>query len=245
MIVFLGIDDTDNATSRGTGYQARRLGEALTARRLAILRAITRHQLLVDPQIPYTSHNSSACLVLDAAEGSISDLRDFVVRELGSHSAAGSNVGICIATHHVIDRSVEDFGHAAKRKVLSEETAHKLARDRGIILEGLTGSGAGVIGALAAVGLHKSGEDGRFIWLPGLRELSDTYTVRDLTRLLGVDIMSQSGEAPPTTAEINIGEWVRPVLRQGRAILLVEEAEQDDKICWRLIDKSIVKDLSS
>ncbi len=245
MIVFLGIDDTDNATSRGTGYQARRMGEALTTAGLANLRSITRHQLLIDPQIPYTSHNSSVCLVFDAAEASISSLHDFVRRDLSSHSVLGSNVGICIALHQAIDNSVEGFAYAAKCKVLSEETAYKLALDNGIILEGLAGNGAGVIGALAAVGLHNSGEDGRFIWLPCLRELSGTYTVDDLTRLLGVVIMSPSGEAPPTSAEINIGEWVRPIMRQGRPVLLVEEVEVDGKTHWRLIGKSIVKALSN
>lgn len=245
MVLFLGIDDTDDATSRGTGYQARRLGEALATRRQANLRSITRHQLLIDPQIPYTSHNSSVCLVFDAAEGSILNLHDFVARELESHSVYGSNVGICIATYQIIDISVEDFGYAAKCEVLSQEIAYKLARDRGIILKGITGNGAGVIGALAAVGLRKSGEDGRFIWLPGLRGLSGTYTVHDLTRLLGVDIITNSGEAPPKTVEINTGEWVRPILRQGRPVLLVEEVEQDGRIHWRLTEKSIVKALSN
>jgi hypothetical protein len=111
-------------------------------------------------------------------------------------------------------------------------------------MEGLLGHGGGVIGALAAVGLHASDNDGRFIWLPELRNLSGSYTVRYLADTLGVELLNQAGEPPPSSAEIDIGDWVRPVLRGGRAILLVEEEDQNDQIGWKLIDKSIVKTLS-
>ena len=244
MIVLLGIDDTDNTKSRGTGYQARRLGEALMTQGLAELRSVTRHQLSVDPRIPYTSRNSSACLVLEVGKDSLSGLRDFTCVELGPRCASGSDAGIAIAPEPVVDSVAQDFGYAAKHKILSAEAAHKLARQRSIILDGLTGNGAGVIGALAAVGLHKSGSDGRFIWLPELRNLTGTYTVRQLTSVLRVELTTPIGEALPLDAEINLGDWVRPVMRQGRAILLAEKENQNGQIGWRLIDKSVVKALS-
>jgi hypothetical protein len=59
-LIYIGLDDTDNKTSRGTGRLARAIAESL-AERYAV-RGITRHQLLVDPRVPYTSHNSSATL---------------------------------------------------------------------------------------------------------------------------------------------------------------------------------------
>ena len=63
MITYLiGIDDTDNLESRGTGFLSRSMGEAITVSGLGITGGITRHQLLFDPRVPYTSHNSSACL---------------------------------------------------------------------------------------------------------------------------------------------------------------------------------------
>ena len=60
--LLIGIDDTDNLDTRGTGYRARTLAQGLVDAGLAAVHGITRHQLLVDPRIPYTSHNSSACL---------------------------------------------------------------------------------------------------------------------------------------------------------------------------------------
>ena len=56
----IGIDDTDNETSPGTGRLARKLQEECIPRGLISL-GVTRHQFLVDPAIAYTSHNSGAC----------------------------------------------------------------------------------------------------------------------------------------------------------------------------------------
>ncbi|MFQ5922102.1 MAG: hypothetical protein ACE5M4_04605 [Anaerolineales bacterium] len=244
MIVLLGIDDTDNATSRGTGYHARRLGKALSDEGFADIQAVTRHQLLVDSRIDYTSRNSSVCLVLEASEHDITRLIDFARSELRSHCAPDSNGGISIAEPSAVDGAIQDFGRAAKHRVLSAETARALAQQKDVFLEGTNGSGAGVIGALAAAGLHRSGNDGRFIWLQKLRELDGTYTVGELTRLLGVEVTTISGEALPPAAEIKALEWMRPVLREGRAILLAERETQDGEIGWRLLDKSTVKALS-
>jgi hypothetical protein len=72
--IFIGIDDTDNLETRGTGYQARTLGQSLSEAGLFEMRTVTRHQLLVDRRIPFTSHNSSACLA-GICKGSLDDLK--------------------------------------------------------------------------------------------------------------------------------------------------------------------------
>ena len=93
MHYLLGIDDTDNLESRGTGHRARQMADWLAENKLAQPQGITRHQLLVDPRIPYTSHNSSACLSVetknpdDVWEAS----REFLLRESAQGSDAGLN----------------------------------------------------------------------------------------------------------------------------------------------------------
>ena len=54
MHYLLGIDDTDNLETRGTGHRVRQLAAWLAENKLAKPIGITRHQLLVDPQIPNT-----------------------------------------------------------------------------------------------------------------------------------------------------------------------------------------------
>jgi hypothetical protein len=69
--VYLGFDDTDMPDAdRGTGKLVRWFGDALPEG--CTLWGVVRQQLLVAPEIPYTSHNSSACAVVDAPGGASS-----------------------------------------------------------------------------------------------------------------------------------------------------------------------------
>jgi hypothetical protein len=244
MILLLGIDDTDDASSRGTGHQARQLGRRLHEEGIAEVHAMTRHQLLVDSRIDYTSRNSSACMVLEPTGIDIASVLDFARLELKSSCAPDSDAGLSLAEPSTIDDEIQDFGRAAKHEVLSAGPAQELAEQKNIHLEGVNGSGAGVIGALAAIGLHASGDDGRFIWLPKLRELDGIYAVDELTKLLGVEIKTATGEALPPAAKIGTSDWMRPIMREGRAILLAERENQDGEISWRFADKPTIKALS-
>lgn len=239
MQLLIGIDDTDNLESRGTGYIARQLVNWLVENSLAEPGGITRHQLLVNPRIPYTSHNSSACLFVKAA--SIFSVWDACCEYLLRASASGSDVGLCIASPEQISERVMDFGGRAKREVLTTGEAEQIASEFRIRLAGLTGTGAGIIGALAGIGLRQAGEDGRFLWLPGLRELRGEYPAAQICadghidRICTIDGMDL---APETL--VDVGEWVRPVLRGGQATLYVEQQDR----AWYSLSKDRIKSIS-
>jgi hypothetical protein len=245
MRFLLGVDDTDSLESRGTGFHVRQLAAALAEARLADPLGITRHQLLVDARIPYTSHNSSASVEIDADPARRDEIgmfcRDFLVRE----SAAGADVGLCLAARPEVTPHVLRFGTAAKLEVLTQAGAMSVAEAAGIQLWGLTGTRGGVIGALAAVGLRTAGSDGRFLWLPGLRELTGIHAVNDLARLAGIQAVQTISGAPVGGAErVDVGDWPRPVLHGGQAVLLVEEGDPDANN-WRAVDRARVKERSS
>jgi len=67
MKIFIAIDDTDNLESRGTGFRARELAGLLQKEKCGQIIGVTRHQLFVNENIPYTSHNSSACISLESS----------------------------------------------------------------------------------------------------------------------------------------------------------------------------------
>lgn len=245
MRYLLGIDDTDNLDSRGTGFHARQLGAGLAEAGLAAVLGITRHQLLVDPRIPYTSHNSAAAMEVEAEpvgrEAIAAFCRDFLVRE----SAPGADAGLCLATREQATSDVQQFGADAKAEVLSQEQAISLADTAQLGLWGLTGTRGGVIGALAAVGLRAAGSDGRFLWLPGLRELTGVHTVDDLSRMGGIEaVRTLTGLPVGGAARVEVGDWPRPVLVGGMAVLLVEEGDRDASD-WRAADRARVKECSS
>ena len=239
----IGIDDTDNLTSRGTGFRARSLGALLAAEGVAEPLGITRHQLLVDPRIPYTSHNSSLCLTINAEAavcGRIVHLcRDYLLRE----SAPGSDAGLSFAESDAMDSAVAAFGARAKSEVVTKDEALALAARANILLEGLTGDGGGVIGALAAVGLRASQRDGRFVWLPGVREMSGVLSADAILETTGIEeIRSLAGICVSGPDRIETSPWPRPVLLEGRAVLLVQRAEHNDgSHDWRLAPKEIIK----
>jgi hypothetical protein len=246
MHYYIGIDDTDNLESRGTGQRARQLGTMLQEAGIARLICITRHQLLVHKDIPYTSHNSSACLLMETDAGRKSELiafsRDFLLRE----SAPGSDAGLCVASSEVISKGIETWGENAKKIVLDKKAAHGLAAQNHIYLEGLTGEKIGVIGALAAVGLRHKGNDGRVLWLPLLRETEGIFTAEELQNRLCVDkITTREGEGISAADLIMADNWIRPVMRNKEITLIVEQTDDHGKYKWQHVPKEYIKSISN
>ena len=243
MRYLIGVDDTDNLESRGTGFRARCLGAELAAAGLARVDGVSRHQLYVHPDIPYTSHNSSLCLDVQADPAHyrrlVAHCRAFLLRE----SAEGSDAGLCIGEFDRLDEALVRFGYSAKQQVLRQDDARQMAERAGVYLEGLTGDHGGIIGALAGVGLRKGGRDGRFVWLQGVRELSGIARAADLLGGTGVDaIQTREGLPVDPGAMISVDPWPRAVLVDGRAVLLVEKPENDnDGVNWRLLPREEIR----
>lgn len=246
MRILIGIDDTDNITSGGTGNLARDLRARIAEQNLAKTIGITRHQLLVSPEIPYTSHNSSACILVETESEMVKALTDYCRDYLIKYSEAFSDVGMCIAEWVMVSLAVQTFGKQAKEIVLTFGEAVEVANTAGLLLEGLTGDGGGIIGALAAVGLHKSGNDGRFLWLPGLYELRGICTASQLYQTASVDrIQDLDGASVPDDTRIKVGPWPRPVLLNSKATLLVVKASDDNigeiNYEYEMAPKSIIR----
>ncbi len=245
-ILLLGVDDTDDLDGPGTGRRARDLAAELASAGLAVPLGVTRHQLLVSPEIPYTSHNSSACLTLLADLGLRDEIREAAESFLVAGCAAVADVGLCLAGLEQAKEVVAAWGRRAKREVLTQDEAHEVARAAGVELRGLTGTRGGVIGALAAVGLRARGGDGRFLWLAGLREATGSMTVGDLIRTAGIDeVRGPDGAKLPDRELVDTGEWLRPLLLDGKAILPVEEAGDGTAHGWRVLPRDRIKALSS
>ncbi len=240
--LLIGIDDTDNLETRGTGYRARCLGDALVDAGLADLHSITRHQLLVDPRIPYTSHNSSACLQVNARV-STDDIQTFCRQFMLEVAADGSDVGLCVADVEAATRVV-DYGLRAKQEVLDQDVALRTAASLGIRLEGLTGTRGGIIGALAGIGLYVQGDDGRYIWLRQVRELrGSSVSVGALKAATGMDDVIEFDSGTVVGREqamIDLGCWARPVRVAGRSVLLVEKSS-DGQVDYTVADKHRIK----
>src|SRR5574337_287771 len=96
MRILLCIDDTDNLDSRGTGALASEIAADLEKNGWGESRFITRHQLLVHPDIPYTSHNSAMCFAADIHDSSLESVIDYSAAFLARESATGTDPGLCV-----------------------------------------------------------------------------------------------------------------------------------------------------
>jgi hypothetical protein len=244
--LLLAIDDTDNLTSRGTGQMVRALAQTLDELSLGTPLGVTRHQLLVDDRIPYTSHNSSACIALDCGPTpDVAALVTVAAEFLEQMSAAGSDPGLAVsalARRSDAEReALRKFGRSAKSTVVTQTEARALADATGVHLSAHGGDGGGIIGALAAIGLHDSGDDGRFLWMPRMRDLRGDWSYADLRAAVQIDAaLDPSGREPAPDEVIELGDWVRPVLRGGRVVLLLD-ARDDEARVWTVSPRELVK----
>ncbi|MEW5960395.1 MAG: ABC transporter substrate-binding protein, partial [Chloroflexota bacterium] len=215
---FIGLDDTDNPNSRGTGHLARHVATVLAADYPVL--GVTRHQLLTDPRVPCTKHNSSLAITLDVADGIDPAMLLERVRALMlADYQPGSDPGLCIASN--VPATITEFGRQSQRQLVTQAEARALAAAHNILLVGLGGTEDGVIGALAAVGLAAGGEDGRYVQVGRCRELSGLQPVSVLLAA-GIAAVQTIDGQPVNGSNLVQTDKLRPARRGGRPVAVVE-----------------------
>ena len=240
--LFIGIDDTDNLESRGTGFHARSLCAAINENGLGRCRYVTRHQLLMSPLVPFTSHNSAACLVVESPT-SLSDIESLCKTYLLENSAEGSDAGLCLLPYENFDLTLSRFGVLCKHRVVTQADARELAAQSQIGLFGLTGTEDGVIGALAAASLCASGNDGRLLWLEGMRDHAEqTLSLETLQQSVDIPVVQnlEGAVLRDPQSQIEMGSWPRAIWLNGEPCLIVEPVEEQSNV-WQVAAKNYLK----
>ena len=181
----LCIDDTDELGGEiSTGLLAEEI--AAFAGSFAPVSFVTRHQLLLDPRINYTSHNSCMCFEAWLSESQKQSVLNFALELLERKSALGAEPGIAAAFEKDILNVQEliNFGRSAKEIFLSMERAFETASAQNVFLKELKSGARGVIGALAGIGLRLSGNDGK---IRGKFELKESNL--SVAELLGLNFI--------------------------------------------------------
>jgi len=216
MHYFIGLDDTDNHESRGTGHLARLIAGAL-AQDFQV-HGVIRHQLLDDERVPKTEKNSCAAVLFEGESHPLEEIAKFGRKLILDGYNPGSDPGLCLAS--AIPTEVIAFGQRARTEFLYPQEARRLAGKYGILLEGLGGDEGGVIGALAAVGLAASGSDGRYVLVGAIRELAGLHTIADVLAAGIVSVKTLDGET--ITDGLVLADKMRPARREGQPVLFVE-----------------------
>jgi tRNA(Ile2) C34 agmatinyltransferase TiaS len=224
MRAYVCFDDTDILDcGRGTGKLGRwlmdRLPDGCTGW------GVVRQQLLVHPDIPMTSHNSSACAVLDVRDPS-------VVPELVARATAliqenyfeGSDPGLCVATEADTEALARLVAFGRLAAVAVTDKAHAREAAAGIHLSEHGGTGGGIIGAAAGVGLTHEGWAGRLIdYRVSLRDFPREVPVADLESagmiVLAID---RNVGVPRPSDVVDTKDWLRPRIWGGRPAVPVK-----------------------
>jgi len=224
--ILVCIDDTDNLESKGTGHLAEILRHDIETRFGGKTTRITRHQLFVSDDIPYTSHNSAMCFKGEIETSLLDEMIHYAGELLEKLSAEGSDPGLCVAVADRINEKERliNFGCDATCKVLNKESAFKLAADSGIHLSEHGGTGGGIIGALAGVGLRLGGNNGRF---KGWLDVKENDRIISAERLLSDydidEIRAVCGETVNPGDIISLDERIKTVLLDGHCVLPVKK----------------------
>jgi hypothetical protein len=187
----------------------------------------------MDDAIPYTTHNSSACAIIETPEGSLLDeLISRAVKHIEHHFIQGSDPGLCVAceNHPALSRLIS-FGRGCTRRVVTQAEALQAAS--GVHLSGYGGTNDGLIGAAAAVGLTAYGWGGRFIEFGRLRDFPEMVLVSELERAgMAVVSIDRDGKVPAPEDRVNTKGWLRPRLWGRTAVLPVIPGEDH---AWEMV----------
>jgi hypothetical protein len=225
MQIFLGLDDTDILGSPGTNKIAMALAIKLKEIKIET-RMILRHQLWYDPRVPYTSKNGSASMQLEC-KGPIDfqTLAVFCKEFLLSHFVEGSDPGLCLATPDQA-KSLISHGWRTTGEWVNPAEAIEKAKVSGCLLWSIAGRDHGIVGALAAVGLAASGEQGRVVFHPsGYGEIRGLISVEKL-KDFGILVIDVASQAIVNKGVVDLVKKLRPNIREQKVVLYVEKGPE-------------------
>ncbi|MBO7682811.1 MAG: hypothetical protein J6T17_08705 [Clostridia bacterium] len=228
MRLLICIDDTDSKTSeKGTGAIADDIRKMISSEFDAPCSYVSRHQLLLHPDVPYTSHNSSMCFETELPEERYEELLEKAQQIVAGESAPESDPGLAVADLAKVDRDLAiAFGKECKRKLMTKTDAYGAAARAGFFLIELGGTGDGVIGAAAGIGLRLWGFDGTMKGRPKDLEPGETYTLGELPKSRFIDrVLDLEGNPVPEDGQLVLPEKTKVAVYGGILTLLVEPEE--------------------
>ncbi len=228
---FICIDDTDEiGYYKSTGMISEEIQEYVQ-NKYAKCSLITRHQLFIHEDIPYTSHNSSMCFTTHLSEEEKEDVIAFVIKHIQEYSAPTSQPGICIGFEKDImdPEKLIQFGFDAKTKVLTKKDAYDMAKEQNFHLSEHKNDGQGVIGALAGIALRLYGSDGRV--KGNLKLKVESISVKELLEHETIDeVQFADGSVASIDMEVQLNDKLKRVLLHHKAVVLIQESEDSYKL---------------
>lgn len=222
---YICIDDTDEiGYEKSTGLLSEEIGEYIENNYQKECSLITRHQLFIHEDIPYTSHNSSMCFTTMLSEKEKEEITEFVISYIEKYAAPTSQPGICIGFEKdfIDTEALVRYGFDAKQRVLSKDEAYAMAKLQNLHLSEHKNGGQGVIGALAGVALRFYGSDGR---VKGNIKLSQgSISVEELLKYDSIDeVQFEDGSNASSEIIVQINDKLKRVILNHKSVVLIQK----------------------
>lgn len=228
--LFIGIDDTDCSTSNGTGKLTKALSKQIELNGLGKVVNISRHQLCLSKKIKYTNLNNSACIEVLVIDND--NLILFCKNFIKNNCEKLSNAAIVFANEDDISKEIIGFSLKVKKEIVSLKDAITLIKNNNLNHSFFGTRKLGLIGALAAIGLRLTNNDGRVIWANGFEvpEMKGTYIAGEVYCQTHVDtIKTSDGYKIPTNSTIIYeSKFSNPVIENNLITLIVEEVGENE-----------------
>lgn len=226
--IFISIDDTDEiGFPKSTGLLAQEIVEFIE-QNFSPCKFISRHQLLLDDRINYTSHNSSMCFSTKLEPKQKDEVALFIENHLKTFSAKSAQPAFAIAFKDEIiniDGFIE-FGKKAKEEYISLEEAYNIAKKHNIFLKGIENGFLGAIGALAGLALRVYGDDGRVKGQNNLKK--DSLSKKELLSFGFIDDVLDENFAPLSDdCIVKIKSNIKLIVKNHKAVLLTKKCEDN------------------
>ncbi|MGI6205730.1 MAG: hypothetical protein ACOYJI_03740 [Anaerovoracaceae bacterium] len=241
------VDDTDDVTKRtSTGEITEKIGKRLEMEGGRIIDGISRHQLLLSEAVRYTSHNSSMCLEMEFEEIDPERIVE-VCEEIIRHemaSTADPGLAVCSLRELADPEPLIVFGVEAKKEVKRKQEAYQLAeRTDGVFLEELGGSGDGVIGALAGIGLRLSRSDGSLRGKKAADLEGKSVSADELCRRTGAEaVVTSDGRTIGGNESVYVSKFVKLMYFNGRKCIFVIYENGRYEVMWHHEEREKILD---
>lgn len=221
---YICIDDTDEIGSViSTGMLAKNLAEFIE-KNYSLTTFISRHQLLIDDRIEYTSHNSSMCFTTFLTSEEKEKFIQFAINYLDETSVASAKPGFAICFEDEISDISEfiKYGLRAKSEVLEINDAFDEAKKQNISLFGIRKEHIGVIGALAGISLRLDGNDGRVKGKVKLKE--GLAVVKEILENKEIEaVIDSEFKSLNLDERVLIKGSIKLIVKNSQAVLLVSK----------------------
>ena len=133
------------------------------------------------------------------------------------------------------------YGKACKRILMHKTDAYAIAEQAGFFLKELGGTGDGVIGAAAGIGLRLWGFDGTMKGKPKDLEPGKTYDLSELPKSRFIErVVTENGEPVPADGKLTLPNKTKVAVYEGILSLFVEP-DPDQEGFWKPLDRERAK----